>query len=73
MRPAATTPSVSYDCLVRNGTGIINPKIELDYGLTTNPSQYNYCYIADFGRYYFIREWTFDAGLWIGIGINYQF
>lgn len=65
-RPAATTPSVSYDCLVRNGTGIINPKIELDYGLTTNPSQYNYCYIADFGRYYFIREWTFDAGLWIG-------
>ena len=65
-RPAATTPSVSYDCLVRNGTGIINPKIELDYGLTTNPSQYNYCYISNFGRYYFIREWTFDAGLWIG-------
>lgn len=65
-RPAATTPSVSYDCLVRNGTGIINPKIELDYGLTTNPSEYNYCYIPNFGRYYFIREWTFDAGLWIG-------
>ena len=65
-RPAATTPSVSYDCIVRNGTGIINPKIELDYGLTTNPSGYNYCYIPNFGRYYFIREWTFDTGLWIG-------
>ena len=65
-RPTSSTPSVSYDCLVRNGTGIINPKIELDYGLTTNPSEYNYCYIPNFGRYYFIREWTFDAGLWIG-------
>lgn len=65
-RPATATPSVSYDCLVRNGTGIINPKIELDYGLTTNPSGYNYCYIPNFERYYFIREWTFDAGLWIG-------
>lgn len=52
-------------CAVLNGTGVINPKIELDIGLSENPSQYNYCKISDFNRYYFVREWFFDAGKWI--------
>lgn len=29
-----------------------------------NPMQYNYCYIADFGRYYFIRSWSWILGRW---------
>ena len=38
-------------CHILNGTGVINPKIELDIGLTENPSQYNFCFINDFNRY----------------------
>lgn len=64
-RPGSGTTSVTYSCKVLNGTSIINPKIELDIGLTSNPQQYNYCHIDDFKRYYFVREWTFDRGLWI--------
>ena len=64
-RPLTTTPKTTYSCVVLNGTGVVNPKIELDIGLTTNPSSYNYCYIQDFGRYYHVREWTFVEGLWI--------
>ena len=65
-RPGSETTHTSYTCRVLNGTGIINPKIELDIGLTGNPQAFNYCYIPDFERYYFIREWNFDRGLWIG-------
>lgn len=65
-RPGSDATQTSYTCRVLNGTGIINPKIELDIGLTGNPQAFNYCYIPDFERYYFIREWNFDRGLWIG-------
>lgn len=64
-RPDSNTPAVSYSCRFLDGTGIINPKIELDIGLTSDPSQYNYCHITAFGRYYYVREWNFDRGLWI--------
>lgn len=59
------TGGTTYKCVVLNGTSVLNPKIELDIGLTSNPSTFNYCYIPDFHRYYYIREWSFDAGLWI--------
>lgn len=63
---AQTTPQVTYSCNILRGSAVYNPKIELDFGLSSTPAQYNYCYIADFdSRYYFIREWTFDKGIWI--------
>lgn len=53
-----------YNCRVMDDTSIIAPKIVLNIGLTSDPSQYNYCYIAAFDRYYFVKEWYFKAGLW---------
>lgn len=63
-RPDLTSGTV-YHCKVLDGTAIINPKIVLDIGLTANPSRFNYAYIPGFNRYYHIREWSFDRGLWI--------
>lgn len=63
-RPGAAT-GTSYSCRVLDGTAIINPKIVLDIGLTADPSRYNYAYIPNFDRYYHVKEWAFDAGLWI--------
>lgn len=63
-RPASGA-GTAYNCRVLDGTAIINPKIVLDLGLTFDPSGYNYAYIPNFDRYYHIREWTFDRGLWI--------
>ena len=59
-----TTGRTEYQCIVKDGTGILNPVIQLDLGLTADPSQFNYCQIPDFERYYWIREWTFERGLW---------
>lgn len=38
---------------LRNESSVINPTILIE---TTNPSAYNYAYIPEFGRYYFITD-----------------
>lgn len=63
-QPAANT-ATSYDCVVKNGTSIHRPVIELNLGWSSDPSSYNYAQISEFSRYYFIDEWTFEDGLWI--------
>lgn len=59
-----TTGRTQYDCKILEGSGIINPTIELNLGLSTDPSQYNYCHIPAFERYYYVDEWYFERGLW---------
>lgn len=62
-RPAISD-ATEYNCVVKDGTGIINPKIVLDIGRTAEPADFNYCRILKFNRYYYVREWSFDKGLW---------
>ena len=59
-----TTGRTEFQCIVKDGTGILNPIIQLDLGLAADPSRFNYCQIPDFERYYWVREWTFERGLW---------
>jgi hypothetical protein len=40
---------------LRNETSVINPSILIEH---INPSLFNYCYIPDFNRYYFITNIT---------------
>ena len=61
-RPSSTPNT--FDCTILRGSGVINPTIELDIGLTTNPSNWNYCYIPNFGRYYYITEWYYNEVIW---------
>ena len=53
-------------CVANDRVDIINPVISLQRGLggVNSPVQYNYCYIPDFGRYYFIENWSWGNGLW---------
>ena len=47
---------------LRGESSIINPSFLIEHA---NPSNYNYCYIADFGRYYFISNITsIRTGIW---------
>ena len=57
-------PSATYNCILKHGCGVMSPVISLDLGLATNPQTLNYCYISDFGRYYFVKEWTWEERLW---------
>lgn len=59
-----TGTGTEFDCIMKDGCGILNPVIKLDLGLASDPSQYNYAEIPAFGRYYFIEEWYFEDRLW---------
>ena len=53
-----------FNCILKHGSGILHPTISLDIGKTTAPTDYNYAYISEFQRYYFIEEWYFENALW---------
>lgn len=59
-----TGNGTEYSCIIKSGSGILHPTISLDLGKVNDPSQYNYAYIPDFDRYYFIEEWYFERALW---------
>lgn len=58
---AQPTGGTEYDCLIKSPSSIMNPVVELN----VNPMAYNYAYISEFSRYYFINDIRFDKGLWI--------
>lgn len=54
----------TFPCLMVEPCGVINPRISFNQGVNWNPSAYNYAYIPDFSRYYWVNEWTFERGRW---------
>lgn len=53
----------TFDCNLMEPTSVVAPKISLLY--PGNPAKYNYAYIQDFGRYYFVGDWLYTAGRWV--------
>lgn len=50
---AQPSGGTNFDCNLKDETSIINPEILISGSSFTS---YNYAYISDFGRYYFIRD-----------------
>ena len=61
--PAAGS-GAAFSCVMKKGCGILSPVIQLDIGLSEDPAEYNYAYINEFGRYYWIDEWINEGPLW---------
>ena len=54
-----------FQCVLKEPTSIVNPDIILQFDFTTVP-KFNYCYIAEFERYYFVSNWTaLNGGRWL--------
>lgn len=53
-----------FDCVIKQTCSIVAPVIELNSNQLASP-KYNYCHIADFSRWYWVSEWTWERGLWI--------
>lgn len=62
--PTVATPKLAMEGQLKEGSSVINADITINIGSTSNPSSYNYCYIEEYNRYYFIDEWTYSEGLW---------
>ena len=52
-----------YLCAANTPFSIAYPTLQINAG--DGLVIYNYAYIPSVGRYYFIREWTFERGLWV--------
>ena len=58
-----TGEGVVYTCKLKSASGVLNPAIQLQIGSETLPD-YNYCYIDEYRRYYYITEWVNSGALW---------
>lgn len=52
---------------IRRDTSLITPVLIVNRNVgdnTGNPIDYNYCYIPQFKRYYWITNWSYDTNFW---------
>lgn len=61
-RPTGT--GETFSCVLKSGSNIASPEIMLDLG-TANSPEWNYAYIQEFKRYYYVSDWTWvENRLW---------
>lgn len=61
-RPTGTGTAIDIE--IKSASSIFFPYIVVNRGASTSAPGYNYCYIANFRRYYWITEWIWNEGLW---------
>lgn len=54
--------ATTYKCNLIEPTSFTAPDIALI--VPAKPTDFNYAYIPEFSRYYFIQDWSYSAGLW---------
>lgn len=60
-RPDIT--GTDFDCQIKSPSSIVNPVIQLSKA--SDPTTFNYAYIPEWKRYYFINDITYNLGLWV--------
>lgn len=63
--PSAGTAETFNNILLKDNCSIVNPAIKLNVAINANVFNWNYCYIQEFGRYYYITDWLWENGLWV--------
>ena len=58
-RPSSGT---DYNVELKAPCNIINPEIKI--ASNANPTGYNYCCIPTWGRYFWVKNWTYSDSLW---------
>lgn len=53
-----------YNGELKTPFSIAGLSITFNFGAGTTAPDYNYCYIPDLSRYYFITDWAYSGGLW---------
>lgn len=64
VQPAAFLPHGTYDIILKEDSGLLQPEIFLKWTGSGNPCAYNYVHIPVFGRYYWISNWTYSERQW---------
>lgn len=69
--PVAAADDITLSVELKNVTNMFTPSLVISSDVFTdglghivNPMRYNYCYLPDFERYYFVRSWSWVVGRW---------
>lgn len=57
-------PMAEYECRMLDACSILRPVILLNVGSQANPTAANYAHIEEYGRYYWVSDWTVNRGQW---------
>lgn len=64
-RPVSTTPKLEFNNVELKAPSTVHGPSLLFSSLTAGDEvRYNYAYISNWSKYYFITEWTWENGLW---------
>lgn len=69
-QPTQDGTTISVYVSIKDASNLFSPTLVLTADLFKsgdnfiNPLDYNYCYIPDFKRYYFIKQWNWILGRW---------
>lgn len=62
-RPSGN-PAYTFNCTLKDASGILRPVLEIYQSAAFNPSALNYARIAAYGRYYYAADWEWIVGRW---------
>lgn len=69
--PVSSQDDITLTVELKNVTNLFTPTLVIGADVFTdgqgnivNPMRYNYCYLPDFERYYFVRDWSWILGRW---------
>lgn len=66
-KPLVGSAQASYNTVeLKDDCSVVNPVIKLNVSMATAVYNWNYCYIPAFSRYYFIGDWVWQSGIWLG-------
>ena len=58
-------PGIAYDVTLKDDTSVLQPDIVLKWTPPAEPYNFNYVYIEEFARYYWISNWTYSERCWV--------
>lgn len=62
---AQPSGGTEYNISLKGDTGILSPEVSLQWTGSGNPCAFNYAWLPDFSRYYWIKNWTYSERQWI--------
>ena len=64
-RPSDSAAAYTYsNVLLKDNCSLVNPALQLSIPAGTDNTRWNYCYIQEFHRYYYVVDWMYDRGIW---------
>lgn len=61
---ARPTGGTDYTVILKEPSSVISPRLDLIWTGTGSPTAFNYAYIGDFGRYYWVTNWEYQNRKW---------